>query len=97
MILKNEGRALSQMNRVDEAKLMAANLFRSFAKQKVNRARLTRRTGGDGESFITEPDYAGAEIAYRQAIAIFRRLHAQTPLFALVFTALAYDLILQTR
>jgi tetratricopeptide (TPR) repeat protein len=47
--------------------------------------------------FLAQQDNAHAEMPYRQAIAIFRRLHSQTPSFAAVLTGLAYDLILEGK
>lgn len=98
MILKNEAKALSQMNRIDEAKLMAAESLSLIRKTEGEHSPAYAEGLVETASlFITQRDYAGAEMPYRQAIAIFRRLHAQTPLFASVLTALAYDLILQGK
>jgi serine/threonine protein kinase/tetratricopeptide (TPR) repeat protein len=98
LILNYEGKVLSQMNRIDEAKTMAAEsllLIRksdgeqsvAYANELVHLASL----------FLAQQDNAHAEMPYRQAIAIFRRLHAQTPSFAAVLTGLAYDLILEGK
>lgn len=98
MILKNEGKTLSQMNRIDEAKLMAAESLSLIRKAEGEQsAAYAEGLVETASLFITQRDYAGAEMPYRQAIAIFRRLRAQTPLFASVLTALAYDLILQGK
>jgi serine/threonine protein kinase len=98
LILNYEGKVLSQINRIDEAKTMAAEsllLIRksdgeqsvAYANELVHLASL----------FLAQQDNAHAEMPYRQAIAIFRRLHAQTPSFAAVLTGLAYDLILEGK
>ena len=98
LILNYEGKVLSQMNRIDEAKMMEAESLLLIRK-------------GDGEQsvayanglvfvaslFLAQQDNAHAEMPYRQAIAIFRRLHAQTPSIAAVLTGLAYDLILEGK
>ena len=98
MILKNEGKALSQMNRIDEAKSMAAESLSLIRKTEGEQsAAYAEGLVETASLLITQRDYAGAEMPYRQAIAIFRRLQAQTPLFASVLTALAYDLILQGK
>ena len=46
---------------------------------------------------LAHQDYAGAEAPYRQAVAIFRRVHSQTPSFAGVLTSFAYTLMLQGK
>jgi serine/threonine-protein kinase len=98
LILNYEGRVLSLMERIDEAKIMATeslSLIRktdgeqsvAYANELSHLARL----------FRAQQDYTHAEMPYRQATAIFRRLHSQTPSFAAVQTDLAYDLILEGK
>ena len=98
LILNYEGKVLIQMNRIDEAKMMETESLLLIRKRDGEQS--VAYANGlvfMASLFLAQQDNAHAEMPYRQAIAIFRRLHAETPSFAAVLTSLAYDLILEGK
>ena len=97
-ILDNEGRILSQLDRVGEAKTMVAE-YLSLTRQASGEQNTAYASGllQLANLSMSQEDYAGAESPTRQAVAILRRLRPQAPSFAGVLTGLAYVLILEGK
>ena len=95
LLLDYEGRALSALDRPDEAKRMVAE-YLSLIRKTDGEQNLTYANGllQMANLAIARQDYLGAEMPERQAVAIYRRLNSQTPSFAGVLTSFAYELIL---
>ncbi len=98
LILSHEGKALSQLDRIDEAKAMTAEYLALIGKTSGEQGMIY----ADGLEqmaglSLAQEDYAGAEAPLRQAVAIQRRLRPHAPSFARLLTTLAYNLVLEGK